>query len=133
MGVVVDDLDDVGECEDGCPAARDVVDDADHPGFEAGAVRDEQVGVFHRLRLSRRRGEVVRLRPDRHDHLDVDETVGGSIDDVAEDVGRDDDRAVDRRPSSPSLVGVGSASGHSDGGGEHDGDDSCGVRPFACG
>ncbi len=55
VGIAVDDLDRVGEREDRGPGFVDVVDDTDHAGFETGAVRDEEIGGLHRLRLSRSR------------------------------------------------------------------------------
>ena len=80
------------------------VDDPGHALLEPGAVDHEQIGVLHRLGLAGRGRELVRVGPDRHDHVDVRLVADELPCDIAQDARRDDHVRPVRRRVGPGVA-----------------------------
>nr|PZN32608.1 MAG: hypothetical protein DIU67_07895 [Actinomycetota bacterium] len=103
--VVVLDRDGVerrGDLEDGDAVGDESGEDAQQALLEAEAVGHDQVGAGHAGRLLGGRLELVGIGAGRDEHLDGRLVAGDRRDDVAEDVGGDDDA---RLPALPSAAG----------------------------
>ncbi len=74
--------------------------------LEAAAVDDQRIGVVQLGHLLGRRLEVVGIDAHRHQRDDLDVVAGDRLDDVAEDVGGDDDRRHLARCSRVSVASV---------------------------